>query len=393
MKRLFTPIFGNARILPSLLFFVAILFVTSRTLDGYLILITSLFFLYLLLIKQLHDTQSFILLIFSSLYILISYINGVLPGNTYIIGILICPSLYYLYGKYMYINRTSDNQIILFLLVISTIFLAYTFYYTIIDIEYTGIINPQRRFNFLDPDSTVAATLNGVISSLGLCGIGFLFFTKNDLDRKMRISLITTALCSILINIHLVNRTAILAIILIVITGAFYYNKKNFAKIVLFIIFLFLLLFTIIKLNIIDTNILDAYETRNEGESDIKGGGGRFERWGIAIQYMIQYPFGFSHMSHDFYAHNLWLDSARNAGIFPFLLLVIFFIKSIRSYASVYKKSNSALGYYLLSLYNCCTIYCMGEPIIEALPLFFYLYCFISGLLNSYNDSLNLSKV
>ena len=376
--------------LPTFLFLITILFVPMRTLDGYLVLLTSVCIFFMVPIRRFYDNQSIILILFSFLYVLISGFNGVLPGNTYVIGILICPFLFYLFGKYLLFAKLSESQLIRFLLITSVLFFAYTLYYTIIDIRFAGIINIHRHFYFQDIGDGVSATLNGIISSLGLGGVGFLFFMKHKIDKTLCISLILVALCALLINVHLVNRTAIFALILIILIGTFYRNKRNILKTILFILFVVVLFFIFNEFNIVDSDILSAYENRNDGEGDISGGGGRFERWSIALSNIFIHPWGFVELTQrtGYYAHNLWLDTARVAGVIPLGLLLSFTIKVIRSSILIIKHSSTALGYYLLSLYYCSFVYCMCEPVVDAIPLFFYLFCLISGILNSYSDEI-----
>ena len=383
-------IVGKAALLPTFLFLVTILFVQMRTLDGYLVLLTSVCIFFMVPIRRYYDNQSIILIFFSFLYVLISGFNGALPGNTYIIGILVCPFLFYLFGKYLFYTTLSENQLIRLLLVISVLLLLYTLYYTILDIRLVGIINVHRHLNFQDLGDGVSATLNGIISSWGLGGAGFLFFMRQKTDKKLSVSLVLVTLCALLINVHLVNRTAIVALILIMLIGIFYSYKQNIIKTILFLLF-FVVLFLIFKeFHIVDNDILSAYANRNDGEGEISGGGGRFERWTIALSNIFIHPLGFVELTQEtgYYAHNLWLDTARVSGVIPLVLLLIFTIKAIRSSILIIKHSSAAVGYYLLSLYYCSFVYCMCEPVMDAIPLFFYLFCLISGILNSYSDEI-----
>lgn len=345
-------------------------------------------------IRHFYDNQAIILIFFSFFYVLISGLNGVLPGNTYVIGILICPFLFYLFGKYLFFAKLSESQLIRFLLITSLLLLAYTLYYTIIDIRQVGIINIHRHFYFQDSGEGVSATLNGIISSLGLGGAGFLFFMRQKIDKKLCVSLILVALSALLINIHLVNRTAIFALILIMLIGTIYSNKQNVLKTILFLLFFVALFFIFSESPSLDSDILSAYETRDAGEGEIAGGGGRFERWDIALSNIFIHPFGFVELTQKtgYYAHNLWLDTARVAGVIPLALLLFFTVKTIWSCVLIIKYSSTALGYYLLSLYCCSAVYCMCEPVMDAIPLFFYLFCLISGILNSYSYGIRIMR-
>jgi len=390
MNYFIKSIIGKAALLPTFLFFVTILFVPMRTLDGYLVLLTAVCIFFMVPIRRFYDNQSIILIVFSFLYVLISGFNGVLPGNTYVIGILICPFLFYLFGKYLFFTKLSEPQLISFLLITSVLFLAYTLYYTIIDIRVVGIINIHRHFYSQNIGDGVSATLNGIISALGLGGAGFLFFMKQKIDKKLCVSLILVSLFALLINVHLVNRTAIVALIIIILIGTFYSNKQNILKTILFLLFLVVLFFIFKEFHIVDSDILSAYANRNDGEGEIAGGGGRFERWTIALSNIFIHPLGFVELTQKtgYYAHNLWLDTARVSGVIPLGLLSFFTIKTIRSSILIIKQSSAALGYYLLSLYYCSFVYCMCEPVMDAIPLFFYLFCLISGILNSYSDEI-----
>ena len=82
----------------------------------------------------------------------------------------------------------------------------------------------------------------------------------------------------------------------------------------------------------VNSDLLLYYADRiDDDDASVAQAGGRLERWRVSFEYLI----GDGRiMGWEFekvgYAHNLWLDVARESGIIPFLLLLVFMIFNIK---------------------------------------------------------------
>ena len=128
--------------------------------------------------------------------------------------------------------------------------------------------------------------------------------------------------------------------------------------------------------------------------SSIASGGGRTERWVKSLNYLFSHPLGWS--VHDFgYSHNLWLDLARVAGVVPFIILVIFCVRSffnLKSAAS-FNMNNMILNNQLRLYGVAFFLIFMVEPILDGMFSLFAVFCLFIGLVNKYRSNLESENV
>lgn len=111
-------------------------------------------------------------------------------------------------------------------------------------------------------------------------------------------------------------------------------------------------------------------------------------RWQYSSEILQQLP---SHLlggiEHNSYAHNLWVDVAREAGIIPFCLYILF---SLIICSNLWEfMNNSRLSHeiriLMLSIQLSCMLSFFTEPIMQGAPLIFSLYCYTCGSMISFN--------
>ena len=146
----------------------------------------------------------------------------------------------------------------------------------------------------------------------------------------------------------------------------------------------FCVVLLLIELNVINQNVIDAYTNRNEGGSSVSSVGGRWDMWTDGIQNVFRYPLGWDVEGAQYgYAHNLWIDVARVSGILPFLC---FLMATLISYGKLFKLLRSkdmTIVPLLLGLNVCFFLSTFVEPVVEAIPLYFYLYMMLWGIQNA----------
>ena len=106
-------------------------------------------------------------------------------------------------------------------------------------------------------------------------------------------------------------------------------------------------------------------------------------KWGVGLQNIFRFPFGWDVEEPQYgYAHNLWIDIARVSGIIPFVFFLIVTFMSYYKLLKMLMLKDMAITPLILGLHICFFLSLFVEPVIEALPLYFYLYLMLWGIQN-----------
>ena len=353
--------------------------------DGRYMLLTMLMCIFVLpLVKNRHwDEVSKIILFFSATYSITCYFFHYENSIFFLLFFGVSPVFFYLYGKILIEKLHSDEEVITFWL-IESFFLAAVIY---------GIVGVTGKFNvgvdsgralFLNEDSDqgFSATVIGIYVSTGLVGLGTaLYVVKNNLLRLLWGLLFFMSISTV---IYFENRTG-LVVAGVVFLAMFWYNSSNqtgnAVKYGIIILFLLLLVYW---LGFIDVSVYNAYEARASENTANE----RIYRWGLGIQYLFIYPFGWANKSGAFdgYIHNMWLDAGRKGGIMSFILLLSLTISSAKCLRRLLKYERTPFTLFFLGLYVCFFFSSLVEPIIEALPQYLMLFMMLWGMMKRYEE-------
>lgn len=122
----------------------------------------------------------------------------------------------------------------------------------------------------------------------------------------------------------------------------------------------------------------------------------RFEAQISVVKQLFKYPFGGRQMDLAGlnYAHNVWLDMANSAGVFPFILMTIYTI--LTAYNLVKLIRNQTVGqdikYLLVSAYSSLFLYYMVEPALDANLMYWSFWMIICGLVKGNLPNLSTTK-
>lgn len=140
----------------------------------------------------------------------------------------------------------------------------------------------------------------------------------------------------------------------------------------------------------LDADWLTTFADRMEGKNTgIASGGGRTERWVKSLEYLFKYPLGWDVNEFGF-AHNFWLDVLRASGIVPFIILIIYTIRSfmqLRKTLGMIKDDIIFKGQILIYFFAFMMIF-MVEPVMEGIFMTFIVFCIYKGIINKYRDTL-----
>lgn len=348
----------------------------------YITVIFSFAILMFVPVTKYIDKTAVLLLSFSIAYCLTLMCFDV-ASWTNLISYLICPFLFYCFGQFVVDRVDNIDQLTIFWSISILLFSVILYMSAIQDIIQNGFVNITRSFSIWGASterSAISATLYGLIASLGLVGLPF-FFIKTGTKPIIKCIFLILGICSIMTVLQLVNRTGLVVVALTFIILILYNYKSRFFHIIAAcaaLIFIFCLL---IKLQIINQDVFQAYIDRNDGVGSVSTAGGRTERWITGFQNIFIYPFGWAHAKIQYsYAHNLWLDVARAGGILSFIPLVIATVFSYKIFFKLLRFRDRKFMPLLLGLNVCFFLSSFVEPVIEAIPLYFYLYLMLWGM-------------
>lgn len=347
---------------------------------SYSIYMTVLFGMYVVLknlIPKYVDSTSLCLMLFSFIYSMICmpYTNS----WTIFISYLLCPTAFYIFGKYA-VDKLYNVSNIIFFWCLSILFFSIVLYIsTFIDIRQHGFINVTRSFTIYgaENNASMSATLYGMTASLGLVGLPYFLVKQNsNFVRYMYLLLFLLSLTTV---IHLVNRTGLVVAVVCFVVMSLYIFRKKIPTLIftyLMAIFVFILL---IHFNIIDQSVFEAYQNRDTGTGSVDSAGGRSELWNLALNNLFKYPFGWLETGVS-YSHNLWLDIARVSGIIPFMIFLVISIKTYINLLKFLRTGKTTIVSLFLGLHICFFLTSFVEPVIEAVPLYFYIYMMLWGM-------------
>jgi hypothetical protein len=109
-------------------------------------------------------------------------------------------------------------------------------------------------------------------------------------------------------------------------------------------------------------------------------------RWTYAsdiLKLLPSYPLG--GMNYPHYAHNLWVDIAKDAGIIPFAAYIVFALLSVKAgWRVLVDKKMKVLDkvFFVTVLLGLFMVF-FTEPVMEGSPITFTIFCFIVGGVSS----------
>lgn len=293
------------------------------------------------------------------------------------------PSLLYLVGKYVSVNYKNQQIEVFFMFFMTFVFSLIPIISILLQVEENGFIDGSRNLYLIwDKNSVISATGLGSYFVLNMASIGLINVKKNTkTERIINIGIIILFVLSLICVLRLGSRTQIV-IATVSLSGSFLLNlrKNSFFKNIIFIILTFYLINNFNE----NADVKKFYADRlNDDEVGIVTAGGRTEKWIGALESLFTDPFGWE-LSRLGYAHNLWLDVARVAGIIPFVLLLFFTVSSIKTWLKSLKllKCNLFLRNYIFFYFISIILVFNVEPIMEGMYLLFLFFCMFVGFLS-----------
>lgn len=356
--------------------FLGVLLTSLWSNNIYLLVLFSLSTYLILPFKKYWDGTALALLFFSVFYSIMALMTKQSGSGFMLISFLIAPVAFYRFGNWIMSHFYTENiRQKLFLLIIICYLLS-LFIMTFQDIALVGIVNDSRvLLEDINDGDSLAATLYGLMASVGIGCIAALF-TKGQ-SVLLKLCYIILSILSILVVVHLVNRTGLVVSFTCVLVSFVISTRLKITKIIPALILCGVTVFIIVKTGIVNNEIIDAYQQRElSSTSGTIQLGGRSAIWSDALSKFVTHPFGWNRVH---YAHNLWLDIARVGGWLTLLFFLIATINWCKRCFHLIRKKTTPFVLTLISINVAMFLSSCVEPVIEGSMLFFSLFMMIWG--------------
>ena len=254
-----------------------------------------------------------------------------LSFNAYASFMFIYPMLY-LVGKYIGISEDS-NGLVRMLFVVAISMAAMYLFSISIDIAKYGFYSETRNIEIEGRGSDDEISATGIYSHLMLLTT-FIAALFTRIPWRSKLIYMVFAILAFVVSIRIQSRTSVVIMIMVVVLSLFVNFRTMIRRHSIIAIFLLGSLFFAANYALInyeeELGILERFQ-----DDDVNTGGYRTELAMDVVNKLSENPWGgLENMS---YAHNMWLDCARVAGIVPLLLLLLITILYIRSLWHMYK--------------------------------------------------------
>lgn len=350
------------------LFLCIALILNHRT--GYITLvgIFSLLVVSQVTMRKNVDSNSFAILAYSVMFVLLSTFNGFSYSLSSYVLYLGAPFVFYQFGRELVLRMRTSEYILIAWLIIVFCYSIDVFLTTVSNIRETGILTDSDRSFYLTGSNAIqmSATVVGLSMNIGMIGLPMLFIVKGKL---LRLSFFTLFVLSLITTVSLLNRTAIVVAVSVFFIILLYKYKRNLKTFLLMLSILIGIIFMLIHWGIISTDIIELYNERNV---DVATFGSRTERWSNALGYLITRPLGWADSIGSYYVHNMWLDVARVSGVIPFILLAYITLNSMITAFKLLRNNETQLSYMLVGLNICFFASCFVEPVYGGTHMLLY---------------------
>lgn len=343
-----------------------------------------------------------ILALFTFFFTIIIYGYNIQTGISGIFSYLFFPITTYILGYSLSIEDYKYKKthiIIIMLLVFVNLFILFSYLRTLSDFGSLEAVKEafnSRRFVNIWDGSPLKATEITLYLSFGIALFPTLFIGDTYTCKKRIYILKFISLLSfvngIFLSLQLGSRTAIIIIIFSFFTVFLLFQRLSIRKIMVSFISVITLFFAWILFNL---NILGlkSWWEKTSTYSRFKELGlesSRYEAWTDILQGLINQPLGGRGINLSIsYAHNLWLDVAYDAGLFPFILLILFSLISLVSFIKFTLLNHPIyLKALIIALFTAFFVSFLSEPILQGGERYYFVaFCLIVGVIQGLNKS------
>lgn len=343
----------------------------------------------LLLGQHLVIKNSGCLVCFSVAYFVLVLLFGKSSSLSQTAGYLIGPFAYFLFGYSVVEKSKSDDEIAVFILLMIITSSALLWTRSVSDVQENGLINVSRAILNENDVEEASATSLGLVASLGIGGISYVL--SGGTNKKLSILFLATFLLSVFSVLHIVNRSGLIISAMVALVSMIYSQRKS--KSIVFVLIIAAIVYYILKINVdFYIDLTSAYQEREQiAGFSLADGGGRFRRWAKSIECLVVYPFGWD-LDIMGYSHNVWFDVARRTGIIPFIFMVVSTVENYKTTTNLFRMKGNVINGMLVGMNVALFASAFVEPILEAVPVYFYIMCLIWGIQEAYFERIKQER-
>lgn len=330
-------------------------------------------------------------LVLASLSYMTLYVrNFEMPSSSSFFLRFLAPILLYYFG--FMIGSDGDKYLKKCILFIGFGGFVHGFLNIITNLDVDFLLVEGRQYNDI-----YGGNLSGTLQSLYFVVICSLlpYFILEKGNRWLKISGMASVLIAFYGSITNASRTLILLTIIIFFVGILIYQceKTNFltaiTKTAIIIMVIALIVMLIIWFDLF--HVQEWYAESSLGRRMVlnQSSGSSIEqndRWKYASDILKQLPFNLlGGINYPHYAHNLWVDVAKDAGIIPFVAYIIFAVLTVRNGFEMLTNRKMKVYdkmFFLTVLLGLFMVF-FTEPVMQGSPITFTIFCFIVGGVSS----------
>ncbi|WP_156950114.1 O-antigen ligase family protein [Maribacter antarcticus] len=298
------------------------------------------------------------------------------------------PGFFYLFGKYLVIDGMTTGHLVFLFFTIGFLFSLSPLISVVINLREGGFVQLNREVPLFWDGKETKATLMSAYLTFNMCLPIIYLIKERKIPWLMQSIVGVIFIISLLSVFRLGSRTQLVICFLSIVLSLLFIIPKQTVKantkLFLFLLFITALILKFVPLNL-NADYFSVLGSRLQESGNISSAGGRSALWLQGLENLFTHPLGWQGPNVR-YAHNLWLDVARYAGIIPFGLLLIFTLGSLRNTLKAVRKAPKELllNTTMLIFTMASMLIFFVEPVMEGLFFLFTVYCLFQGIINNY---------
>ncbi len=259
--------------------------------------------------------------------------------------------------------------------------------YSIDQVGAVSALTSRKAMSIWGGEALTNGPVFGLYVSLGLCLVPLLFWGHTGIRGwhlfLIRLVIVAFGAAALYVQFYVRNRTPYIAFLTALVVSVFLYKSHGkTGKIMVVVLSVVGLAFLSFWLVPEDVFYVALGRFSDEGLETP-----RYESWLQMVRHLFDYPLGGRRI--DLlglnYVHNLWLDVAYNAGIFPFAFLLLFHLSHIRN---LWVLVHSQLPSLVIGIIVCMGVSFsfgfMGEPALDASISYCAFSCMLLGTIHGF---------
>lgn len=332
------------------------------------------------------DWNALLLFCFGLTYTLVSLFDAHLKAALNL-QVLVLPGVAYLAGRWLGFRAAASTELLPAFLLIACLLALPALLAIWQEVSVYGFAGGSRSVALIRGQQESGATVLAGTLVLSLALVGVIFVRGSSLKVMPRILLLALALVSTLAAIRLGSRTSLVILLTTIAVGLLLAGGATWTRKAALIALTSATGYVGLEYLSDVVDVFQYYQDRLDGSSEYSAAsaGGRLEKWRSAFYLLPTHPLGWP-LAVNGFAHNLWLDAARNGGWPSLAVLLVLTLSVVRSLSHAFHRNR--MDPLFRSLIGCGTAGCLllflVEPIFDGFIYPFSAFSCLCGAATSY---------